>query len=77
MLGDCGRHQPEARGWFKSKGTFEDLTLVECPGCPSQPWQVRDRDGHVLRFYSAERGEVFFSRVRRSRTHVLPLMTGG
>lgn len=77
MLTGCERHQPEERGWFKDRRNFEPLTLLECAGCPSQPWQVRDQNGHVVRFYSAERGEQFFSRVSRSRTRILPLMNGG
>lgn len=77
MLGDCGRHQPEVRGWFKRKDTFEELTLVECPGCPSQPWQVRDRDGQIVRFYSDERGSALFRKIARSRSKIVPLMNGG
>lgn len=71
-------HQVSERALFIAGGRQpETMALMECTGCPSQPWQVRDRDGQVVRFYSDERGSALFRRIARSRTKIVPLMLGG
>lgn len=77
MLGHCQTHRPVVQAAFVNRANTEPLVLAQCAGCTTQPYQLCDRAGLIVRFYSAQQGAVLAERIAKSRTKVVPLPARG